>query len=55
VSHGIDDRVLPIDPCSRRLVPALRNSGYDVDYREFDGGHTVPPEMVTAAIARFLA
>lgn len=55
VSHGIDDRVLPIDPCSRRLVPALRNSGYDVDYREFDGGHTFPPEMVTAAIARFLA
>ncbi len=55
VSHGVEDRVLPIDPCSRRLVPALRKAGYDVDYREFDGGHTVPPEMVTAAVARFLA
>jgi phospholipase/carboxylesterase len=55
VSHGIDDRVLPIDPCSRRLVPALRQAGYDVDYREFDGGHVVPPDMVTAAVARFLA
>jgi predicted esterase len=36
-------------------VPALKGEGYDVAYREFDGGHVVPPEMVTAAIARFLA
>jgi phospholipase/carboxylesterase len=54
VSHGVDDRVLPIDPCSRRLVPMLRGAGYDVDYREFDGGHVVPPEMISAALARFL-
>jgi phospholipase/carboxylesterase len=55
VSHGVADRVLPIDPCSRRLVPALQRAGYDVDYREFEGGHAVPPEMVHAAVARFLA
>ncbi len=55
VSHGVGDRVLPIDACSRRLVPALQKAGYDVDYREFDGGHSVPPEMVSAAVARFLA
>jgi phospholipase/carboxylesterase len=55
ISHGVDDRVLPIDACSRRLVPALKGAGYDVAYREFEGGHVVPPEMVTAAIARFLA
>jgi phospholipase/carboxylesterase len=55
IAHGVDDRVLPIDACSRRLAPMLRNGGYDVDYREFDGGHVVPPEMVSAAIARFLA
>ncbi len=54
VSHGIHDRVLPIDPCSRRLVPMLRGAGHDVDYREFDGGHVVPPEMISAALARFL-
>jgi phospholipase/carboxylesterase len=47
VSHGTRDRVLPIDTCSRRLVPELRQAGYDVRYREFDGGHAVP-----AAIAR---
>jgi phospholipase/carboxylesterase len=54
ISHGVADQVLPIDPCSRRLVPALRKAGYDVDYREFDGGHVVPPEMITAGIARSL-
>jgi predicted esterase len=55
VSHGVRDAVLPIDPCSRRIVTVLRGAGYDVDYREFDGGHVLPPEMVTAAVARFLA
>jgi len=54
VSHGTRDEVLPIDPCSRRIVPALRRAGYDVDYHEFDGGHVVPPGMVERAVARFL-
>jgi phospholipase/carboxylesterase len=53
VSHGVADRVLPIDRCSRRLVPALRSEGYDVDYREFPDGHEVPPAMVEAALAAF--
>lgn len=55
VSHGIHDEVLPIDPCSRRIVPALRRAGYDVEYHEFDGGHGVPPEMVEHAVVRILA
>jgi predicted esterase len=50
VSHGIDDPVLPIDRCSRRLVPALRDEGYAVDYREFPGLHEVPVGMVRAAL-----
>ena len=45
VSHGTGDRVLPIDRCSRVLVPALKKRGYDVIYREFDGGHEVPAEI----------
>ncbi|HEX6497645.1 MAG TPA: phospholipase [Micromonosporaceae bacterium] len=50
VSHGRQDRVLPIDRCSRRIVPALREAGYDVEYQEFDGGHVVPEEVVSAAV-----
>jgi predicted esterase len=42
VSHGVHDGVLPIDECSRRIVPQLEDGGYDVTYTEFDGGHRVP-------------
>ena len=51
VTHGVEDRVLPIDRCSRRLVPALRRAGYDIDDREFPGGHVVPPELATEAVS----
>lgn len=55
ISHGVDDPVLPIDSCSRRLVPRLHDAGYDVTYREFDGGHTVPQEIAAEALGWFLA
>ncbi len=55
ISHGTSDPVLPIERCSRLLVPALRREGYDVDYREFDGGHVVPRELVAAALASLTA
>jgi phospholipase/carboxylesterase len=54
ISHGRRDDVLPIHRCSRRIVPQLMRAGYDVDYREFEGSHVVPPEMVRAALDRFL-
>jgi phospholipase/carboxylesterase len=55
VSHGTRDTVLPIDPCSRRLVPRLQGVGYTVCYREFDGTHTVPAEIACEAVQWFLA
>ncbi|HEX8569683.1 MAG TPA: hypothetical protein VF699_07140 [Caulobacteraceae bacterium] len=55
ISHGDDDRVLPIARCGRPIAERLRRAGYDVDYREFDGGHTVPKPLVDAAVARFLS
>ena len=51
VSHGLFDNVLPIDRCSRRIVPALRSAGYEVDYHEFGGPHTVPPSIADDAAA----
>jgi predicted esterase len=51
IAHGTRDEVLPIDRCSRSIVPALRDAGYDVSYREFDGPHAVPPEIVLEALA----
>jgi phospholipase/carboxylesterase len=50
ISHGTQDRVLPIDRTSRQLVPDLRRAGYAVRYREFSGGHTVPPSIAREAL-----
>lgn len=54
ISHGTQDRVLPIERCSRRIVPQVKGAGYDVLYREFDGPHTVPREIARAAHDWFL-
>ena len=54
ISHGTEDRVLPIERCSRRLVSTFQRTGFDLDYREFPGGHVVPTEMLDAAFERFL-
>ncbi|PZF86384.1 alpha/beta hydrolase [Micromonospora deserti] len=51
VSHGTDDPVLPVDVCSRRLVPRLRALGYDVTYDEFPGGHEIPTDLRHRAAA----
>ncbi len=45
VSHGRQDQILPIDVAGRRVVQQLQRGGYRVRYREFDGGHQVPPEI----------
>ncbi len=42
VSHGREDRILPLASCSGRIVPALRAAGHEVRYLEFGGGHEVP-------------
>jgi phospholipase/carboxylesterase len=54
ISHGRQDQVLPIDACSRRLVPKLKEAGYDVRYHEFDGPHTVPEDVIREAFGGFL-
>jgi phospholipase/carboxylesterase len=51
ISHGQADDVLPIDRCSRRIVPRLRNMDYDVRYHEFPAGHAIPPDIVDEALA----
>jgi len=55
VSHGTEDGVLPIEVCSRRLVPALQRAGYPVRYHEFPGGHAVPPDIAQEGVDMFLA
>jgi phospholipase/carboxylesterase len=51
IAHGTHDTVLPIDRCSRRIVPQLERAGYGIVYREFVGGHEVRPQIVREAVA----
>lgn len=55
VSHGTRDEVLPIDRCSRKIIPQLERAGYDIKYREFEEGHTVPPDVAREAVGWFVA
>jgi predicted esterase len=54
VSHGTGDRVLPVNACSRRLVPQLKALDYPVTYVEFAGGHEVPEPVRDRAVAWLL-
>jgi len=49
-SHGTSDQVLPIDQCSRVMVPRLRSMGYDVTFREFEGRHELPADIAIEAL-----
>ncbi|HYF43635.1 MAG TPA: phospholipase [Ramlibacter sp.] len=49
ISHGTRDAVLPVERCSRRIVPQLRSAGYEVTYDEFEGGHVIPPPVAQHA------
>jgi phospholipase/carboxylesterase len=51
IAHGTHDTALPIDRCSRRIVPELERAGYRIVYREFVGGHEVRPQLVREAVA----
>lgn len=54
ISHGTRDTVLPIDRCSRRIVPQVERAGYDVLYHEFDGSHIVPAAIAREALNWFI-
>lgn len=53
VSHGIQDPVLPINPCSRRIVPRLEHEGYQVNYQEFTGAHEIPDSIAKSGAEWF--
>ena len=49
VSHGLQDTMLPVEG-TRSFVALLQNAGYAVVYREFNGGHEVPPSLSDVAM-----
>ena len=55
IAHGTRDERLPIDASSGRRVARLERDGYEVSFRKFDGGHTVPPEIAQEAVEWLVA
>jgi predicted esterase len=49
VAHGTNDQTMPIDLTGRRFSATLKEEGYDVTYREYDGGHGTPTAIVREA------
>lgn len=54
ISHGTRDNILPIDRCGRRVAGDLRGRGYEVTFREFDGRHEIPKDVMAEALHRLV-
>jgi len=55
IAHGTRDAVLPIENTRYYILTVLRGERYDVTYREFEGPHSPPEDVVEAALDWFLA
>ena len=54
VSHGSDDRVLPVSMSRSAIVPMFEMDGYEVTYFEFTGRHELTTEAVDKGLNWFL-
>lgn len=51
IAHGLTDNVLPITTTSRVFVTSLRKNGYNVEFKEFAGGHHASPQVADQAMS----
>ena len=51
ISHGKHDPILPIEKCGRRIAADLNFRAYGVTLTEFDGGHEIPPAVLSEAFS----
>ena len=55
ITHGERDGILAFDWTQTDLVPSLEDSGYEVTFVPFDGGHEVPRAIGAGAMDWFLS
>ncbi len=53
MSHGTSDPIFDEEYTFRKILPDLRDAGFEVTYVPFDGGHEVPPLIATRALDWF--
>lgn len=51
IASGKQDPIFSIETIRGVTVPGLRGDGYQVEFVEFDGGHTIPAEVADQAVA----
>lgn len=54
IAHGRQDQTMPIDATSRKFVPRLKALGYEIIYKEYEGRHQLPPEILREVIEWFV-
>ena len=52
ISHGTLDDDLPFETTRDKIVPKLKEEGYGVDFRSFDGPHWPLIELIEETLAR---
>jgi predicted esterase len=45
---------LPVSISKNIIVPTFRIDGYEVSYREFEGGHELPQDVLAEALDWFI-
>lgn len=45
IAHGTNDGVLPFESTSGRIVPSIREQGYDITFLRHRGGHSPMPRL----------
>jgi phospholipase/carboxylesterase len=51
ISHGTEDQILPFERCGKRIAGELKRQGFDVTFRDFNGGHEIPPSIARDGLA----
>ena len=54
ITHGLADEQMPIETSGRVHATKLKAAGYDVQYLEFNGNHSIQPPIVELAVDFFL-
>jgi phospholipase/carboxylesterase len=55
ILHGRQDQTLPIEVTRTTIVPALRSARLKVSFVQFDGGHSLPPDLPNYAEKHLVA
>jgi phospholipase/carboxylesterase len=55
LSHGTDDPIFPINVTGRLLERTLKDNGYAVTFRQFEGRHTLPSDVASEAMRWMMA